>query len=593
MYCQQSVYLPAAADDADHNNRLYGCLIEPTGRPRFRVLILPPFLEARKSAARPLVEIARRLAGEGGVVLIVDPRGCGDSPGELSEVTLDDWLGDFAGANRRLADAYPGIPLLWMGMRLSAGLCLSAALAPAADGVSAALPSAPLRPDGLVLWAPLLDGEAALRQWAQRRRVNQMLTRVAQESLTDLLARFARGESVDFDGFPLSAAFARRLRAFDATGARTSPAAQRPETLALLPQPDTALETRLRPLLPDATLEVRRMAPFWNSVGWVDTAPFADATLAWVSRLAALNVSGRPTHPPCGLPASPAPRLPQPFSIGPAGNCLRGLYHAPPSTVAPRGKLLMLHGWGGCRLGPQRLFVRTARRLAQAGYGVLRLDFRGRGESDGDAIEASMASMMRDGEAALAWLRAQPPATPDGTLGVLGICSGCKVALHLVARAPAVGLAVLWSPEPMGRLRAAHTHARKTRKALLAYLRKLGNPESWRKLLRGRVRFGMVGKAVWQHETRGEDEARLENAALDGLRHSRTRLLFIHGGGDPEAAQAEPVYGQFCRTHGLAAESHRIEGANHNFSAVQWEAALIARTLTFLGAESGDAHGAV
>jgi pimeloyl-ACP methyl ester carboxylesterase len=217
-----------------------------------------------------------------------------------------------------------------------------------------------------------------------------------------------------------------------------------------------------------------------------------------------------------------------------------------------------------------------ARRLAADGAACLRLDFGGRGDSAGDPSAASIASMTEDARAALAWMRGQGPDTAP--LAIVAICSGSKVAIGTAAEEPDVRTLCLWSPEPMGSLRPSETNRRKTRAALRTYLVKLLRPETWRKLLTGRVRGGMVGKALLRHETRSADEARREDAVLVRFRGYRGQTLAVFGGGDPEAAGSAVAYDAFAAQHGIPWEPYTIPRAGHSFYRADWAEALVERT---------------
>lgn len=557
---------------------LHALMTCPDSAPRFRALLFPPFLEARKSTARMLLATARRMAAAGGAAIIVDPRGCGYSPGHLQSVTPDDWLDDWRAAEAWCRQTFPGLPSVWLGVRFSATLCLTAA-GQRYPGQAAG------RPDLMVLWAPLASGADAFRHWTQRRSVNRMLTGRKIEPLPQVRNRLERGETIDYDGFAITPGFAQHLLAIDpAMGGKTLQAALR--SLALMTMPDPSLNARLKTLAPSIEIAVHRMPPFWNAVGLMDPEPFVAPTLDWLQTAVPpgrLSPTSRFRLPAAAEPT--APGIPFPVTLGPTDNGLRGIYHPPAPNRKMRGRLLMLHGWAGCRLGPQRLFVRAAEAFAQAGYGCFRFDFRGRGESDGETAAASMQTMAQDAAEALAWLRST--AGPDDPhVILLGICSGCKVAMITAAGDRNVDTLALWSAEPMGCLRNAGTNRRKTRFALFAYARKLCRTETWRKLVRGAVQFDMVGKALLQHETRNTVEARIENDALARLPGRTLRLLFVHGGGDPETARAAPAYERFCADSGLAARTTCIAGANHNFSGREWEAQLTDLTLAFFNGET-------
>jgi hypothetical protein len=84
------------------------------------------------------------------------------------------------------------------------------------------------------------------------------------------------------------------------------------------------------------------------------------------------------------------------------------------------------------RSGP----VPHARMLARHGYGVLMLDMRGQGESDGDANAFGWESY-KDLDAAIAWLETRPE-IEQGRIGGLGLSVGGELLLEAAARNPAL-----------------------------------------------------------------------------------------------------------------------------------------------------------
>jgi uncharacterized protein len=88
------------------------------------------------------------------------------------------------------------------------------------------------------------------------------------------------------------------------------------------------------------------------------------------------------------------------------GKRMAGVLHLP----AGRGRapaVLMLHGFTGHKVETHRLFVRTARQLAASGLIVLRFDFRGSGDSEGEFEEMTIRGEVEDALNALAFLREQ------------------------------------------------------------------------------------------------------------------------------------------------------------------------------------------
>lgn len=296
--------------------------------------------------------------------------------------------------------------------------------------------------------------------------------------------------------------------------------------------------------------------------------------------------------PPPGTPQAASGRqrqgtaaTEQQVSFACGGQVLHGILHGAAAVgSAPGQAVIMLHGWGGCRLGPHRMFVDFARNLAAQGVSALRFDFRGRGESEGDLGSACLDSMIADTRAALAFLRERLPGSPRIVL--LGLCSGAEVALGAAAD-PAVSRLALWSAPLVGP-REKRNHdpsARGFLRRLRPYLRKLASPATWRKILAGDVHVGQVRRAVAGAElpeatvrARREEQARI----LAAFRAFRGDCLFIHGSADPGALEVQASYRDLCRLDGRTAAFHVVEGANHNFYSLAWKGEVFRLTADWI-----------
>lgn len=255
-----------------------------------------------------------------------------------------------------------------------------------------------------------------------------------------------------------------------------------------------------------------------------------------------------------------------PISFESNGHTLRGILHSPAGGASGIG-VVFLHGWSGCRIGPHRMFVKTARHLSESGCTCLRFDFRGRGESDGAVAEGTIASMVEDARCAAKFMRTQEGVKK---IVLLGICSGGKVAIAAAATANIDGLAV-WSAETMGRLKSQTANVRKSAFALGTYLRKLTYPQTWRKIFTFKVNTAMVGKAMFKHETASCDEIRQEDVWLDDFKTYHGPILFIYGANDPDTDVAARNYAAFCKQHTGPSEFYEIPEANHSFYSLDWE----------------------
>ncbi|MBN2302034.1 MAG: alpha/beta fold hydrolase [Lentisphaerae bacterium] len=266
----------------------------------------------------------------------------------------------------------------------------------------------------------------------------------------------------------------------------------------------------------------------------------------------------------------------QPIAFAVENAMIRGILHLPalesPST---RTSILFLHGWSGCRIGPHRMFVKTARRMCEAGYACLRFDFRGRGESDGETKDGSIQNMISDTTCAIDYMRKQ---TPDNKILLLGICSGCKVAIGAAVRSSAPSALVLWSPEPMGWLRNSSLNRQKSAFALRQYLRKLMHPATWRKILTCRVNTRLVGKALFQHESASALEIRAESELLSQFQTFGGKILCMYGTNDPDTAISMPGYADFCSKHGIPHNHHLVQDASHSYYSLAFEDEVISIT---------------
>jgi exosortase A-associated hydrolase 1 len=144
------------------------------------------------------------------------------------------------------------------------------------------------------------------------------------------------------------------------------------------------------------------------------------------------------------------------------------------------------------RAGSHRQFVLLARALAEGGVAVLRFDYRGMGDSEGEPRDFQGASA--DIAAAINTLQGRVPEVQQ--VALWGLCDGASAALlycfdTLDARVSALCLANPWvrSDASLARTQVKHY-----------YLHRLMRAGFWVKLLRGGVQFNALGglaRSVW------------------------------------------------------------------------------------------------
>lgn len=148
--------------------------------------------------------LATQLERAGYATLRFDFSSTGDSSGEASEATLDQWLRDLATAAAELRSAGGSPRVALVGLRLGATL---AALATSRGE---------LRPRHLVLWDPVINGATYLRELAAQHR-QYMKEEMGEVGWPDRLIVSAEGFPTEALGTPLPPALTRQLAAIDLT----------------------------------------------------------------------------------------------------------------------------------------------------------------------------------------------------------------------------------------------------------------------------------------------------------------------------------------------------------------------------------------
>lgn len=228
-----------------------------------------PFAEEKKCAHRVMAETAEALAGAGVAVLRFDYGGTGDSEGEFQDQTLVGWEQDLVAAcewaRRELAPS----ALALVGVRLGAVLAARAASL--------------LRPNVLVLIAPVTDGRAYWHENFRRQLIKSKLTVGEAASAEDLRAAEAE-EYFDLAGWLVS----RKLRE-ELQDVRLGPEEVKKVTagrclvldVAARPEP-SATSLALAQALPGGEAVGIRMEPFWQRIGLVDAMPLIEALSRWL-----------------------------------------------------------------------------------------------------------------------------------------------------------------------------------------------------------------------------------------------------------------------------------------------------------------------
>jgi hypothetical protein len=201
---------------------------------------------------------------------------------------------------------------------------------------------------------------------------------------------------------------------------------------------------------------------------------------------------------------------------------------------------MLLHGFTGQHIEDGRLFMQAAKALALAGFAVLRFDFYGSGDSDGEFNEFTLLTEVDDAAAALDWITLQPE-IDFSRIGVVGLSMGGGVAGLLCGQDARVKAAVFWNAVSVPKLASLSALTREAQDAMLGPLR-----------------------------VSDQFSSAAQNADIVGaVRRYAGPGLVVRGTADEivvlEHAQA------LHQAFGARGELHLIDGADHTFRRPEWQ----------------------
>jgi len=271
----------------------------------------------------------------------------------------------------------------------------------------------------------------------------------------------------------------------------------------------------------------------------------------------------------------------------PRGEALHCMLEEPAAGAAgARFAALLLCSGVKTRVAPHRLYRKLAASFVARGIPVLRLDFAGLGDSEGEWPDASLDSIyglterghcVDDVRSAFDWL--------EERCGIHrfiagGLCGAAVTALHLAPQDPrlaalyAIGLPATY----LGSGAKPELSSHELRMHRMRYLRKLFAPSAWLRFLSMksdyRLMLRMAGEALRPRKAAPPARAAAERdlnpyvpLGLLGMLATGRRALVMFGEDDPLRYGFEE---RFMQTHAAALEEHKarfsyavIPGANH------------------------------
>jgi pimeloyl-ACP methyl ester carboxylesterase len=136
----------------------------------------------------------------------------------------------------------------------------------------------------------------------------------------------------------------------------------------------------------------------------------------------------------------------EPFFMGLPERQLFACYHLPTEPARDCGVLICYPSWQEY-IRSHRACLLLARRLARAGFPVLRVDYYGTGDSAGDSGAADLEQWKGDLRQAIAELRDR---TGVAAISLVGLRLGASLATELAVESRDIASLVLWDPVVSG-----------------------------------------------------------------------------------------------------------------------------------------------
>jgi pimeloyl-ACP methyl ester carboxylesterase len=216
------------------------------------------------------------------------------------------------------------------------------------------------------------------------------------------------------------------------------------------------------------------------------------------------------------------------------GRSLSGVVTYPDEPLAGAPAVVFLTAGVIHRVGPNRLYARLCRELAQNGFLSLRFDFSGIGDSlpRADQMVFSQSSLLET-KAAMDFLTATTGARKFVTAG---LCSGAFAAVKAAMHDPRVRGAIVINAQTLqdgdqNEFQAFAFHR--------SVVRHMLHPRTWLKIFAGTARFEGKVEIVFAQlralfrKRRLAESARLIAEQLEELTRRNVDLLFVYSKGDP------------------------------------------------------------
>jgi pimeloyl-ACP methyl ester carboxylesterase len=523
------------------------------------IVICPAVGRDARCAYRALFCWAQELASLGFPVLRYDPLGEGDScPLGDDADQLRPWIDGVVQAAKVAREHTGARKLVLVGLRLGGALALAAAQK--------------VKPDGLMLLAPIVSGDAFLRELK--------LAAAVQKLPMD------EERGLEVDGLRLSPATVANLKSFETAAVAPT---WRAAFLAT-PGPAGALAGRLGDGVASVRFEGYSLFFKEPHLNQPPTALFAAAS-RWLSDFSDGGTVKAPLvrPPPARLDGPGWIERPVTFGDG-----LRGV------LCLPRGKrsgraVLIGNTAADPRAGNGNFGARASRALASRGVAALRFDFFGLGESPGLLTEGEINCRSRAGD-----FRAASDVVKEcgfNRITLVGVCTGGYHAVEAALeagryeRAVAFNTWLVYRPSRPLFLRSETAKGGEPRRAVVA------GASRWRRIVHGEIDLGVVlartARQLWSFLW-PDPECRAVRRRIGSACAAGAEIHLLQGRGDASTRRLADDFGPgylWLRARPGVALSV-LERLEHAVSSTQGQAYALRELFRIIGAGPRPIYGA-
>ncbi len=243
------------------------------------------------------------------------------------------------------------------------------------------------------------------------------------------------------------------------------------------------------------------------------------------------------------------------------------------------------------RVGPHRIYVKIARRLNQIGFSILRMDFPGVGDSEGDIKDIHFD--LFDTEDTLSAIDFFIQEEKIDNVVLLGICAGARNALKVAAKDNRIdsivllSLPVITDNKPKTRESSEPVSEVAAKRFLKTWIKKAFSVKAWKRFFTSDrvspsiwsvVRGLIVGRKKWKDNRHKEFFK-----AFEAFLSSKRKALFIYGERDIILKEEfEVKFNELSEGKRHNCEYYVVPNGNHTFSSIEAEKNAIDKTVEWI-----------